>query len=86
MQYEEMTVGNTKHDLPPFLCNENVHEKKDKASQLAWTNRNLKQLQTYVTQAINQIKKRLDMDSILRKERSQWWENVGCLINCMSSI
>ena len=85
MQYEEMTLGNTKHDPTLFLCNENVHEKKDKASQLAWTNRNLKQLQTYVTHAINQIKKRLDINSILRKEKSQRWENVGCLINCMSS-
>ena len=34
MQYEEMTVGNTKHDLPPFLCNENAHEKKTKQANL----------------------------------------------------
>ena len=34
----------------------------------------------------NQIKKRLDMDSILREEKIQWWENIGCIIYCKSSI
>ena len=55
-------------------------------SQLAWTYRNLKQKWTDVTQKNNQMKKRLGMDSIWREEKGQWWEDIGCIINCKSSI
>ena len=34
----------------------------------------------------NQMKKRLGMDSMLREETGQWWENIGCIINCKRSI
>ena len=27
-------------------------------------------------------KKRLGMDSILRKEKGEWWENIGRIIHC----
>ena len=34
----------------------------------------------------NQMHNRLDMDSILREEKSQWRENIECIIDCKSSI
>ena len=32
------------------------------------------------------MKLRLGMNTILRVEKVQWWENTGCIINCKSSI
>ena len=26
------------------------------------------------------MKKRLAMDSLLKEEKSQWWQNIGCII------
>ena len=34
----------------------------------------------------NAMKKMLGMDFILREKKGQWWENIECIINCMSSI
>ena len=57
-----------------------------KTSQLVWTYGNLKQQWAYPTQTMNQMEKRLGTESILREEKSQWWENTECIINCKSSI
>ena len=32
------------------------------------------------------MKKKFGMDSILREEKTQWWENIGCIMYCESSI
>ena len=32
------------------------------------------------------MKKRLGVDSILRKGKDQWWKNIGCIINRKSNI
>ena len=53
-----------------------------RASQLALTYNKLKQQWAYVTQTINQMKKRLGMDSILSEEKNKWWENIQCITNC----
>ena len=30
------------------------------------------------------MKNMLGIDSILSEENGQWWENIGCIINCKS--
>ena len=51
-------------------------------NQLAWTYHYLKQQWAYVTQTINEMKQRLGMNCILREEKHQWWENIGCITMC----